>query len=157
MKKFFSIMLMLLPLTVFLCACDDDDDNLPNVGVQCTISGGVFSGDVIYVAQGTNLSVEGLTLINHTDHDGALGAVNYYWDHYLIGTNPTPPYELVIETADLAPGEHLLQAQMPIYVVDYPICWGYIQYNVVVVRDASQLPGGDETSRVVSGIVKEKE
>lgn len=47
MKKFFSIMLMLLPLTILATACDDDDDDMPNVGVQCTISGGVFEGNVI--------------------------------------------------------------------------------------------------------------
>lgn len=158
MKKFFSTMLLLLPLTLMMCACsDDDDDDVPNVGISCTISGGVFSDDAIYVAQGTALKVDGLTLVNHTDQDGAIGAVNYYWDHYLIGTNPTPPYELVLETADLAVGRHLLQAQMPIYVVDYPICWGYVQYDVVVVADASQLPGGGETSRQVTGIIKLRE
>ena len=55
-------------------------------------------------------------------------------------------------------GRHLLQAQMPIYVVDYPICWGYIQYYVNIVEVAEDLPGdGEATSRVVTGIVKAKE
>ena len=34
MKKFFSIMLMLLPLTILATACDDDDDDMPNVGAR---------------------------------------------------------------------------------------------------------------------------
>ncbi len=55
-------------------------------------------------------------------------------------------------------GRHLLQAQMPIYVVDYPICWGYIQYYVNIVEAQDDLPdSGGETSKVVSGIIKAKE
>ena len=52
---------------------------------------------------------------------------------------------------------------MPIYVVDYPICWGYIQYYVNIVESVSDLPGGgveggdQPTSKVVNGIIKAKE
>ena len=47
---------------------------------------------------------------------------------------------------------------MPIYVVDYPICWGYIQYYVNIVEAQDDLPdSGGETSKVVSGIIKAKE
>jgi len=145
-------------LTFVAVACDDDDNDIPNVGIQATISGGVFEGDEIYVAQGDELVIDALTLTNNTDKEGALGAVSYYWDHYLIGTNLTQPFELKLETADQPVGRHLLQAQMPIYVVDYPICWGYIQYYVNIVEAQDDLPdSGGETSKVVSGIIKAKE
>ena len=158
MKKYFYYLLFLLPLTFVAVACDDDDNDIPNVGIQATISGGVFEGDEIYVAQGDELVIDALTLINNTDKEGALGAVSYYWDHYLIGTNLTQPFELKLETADQPVGRHLLQAQMPIYVVDYPICWGYIQYYVNIVETQDDLPdSGGETSKVVSGIIKAKE
>ncbi len=158
MKKYFYYLLFLLPLTFVAVACDDDDNDIPNVGIQATISGGVFEGDEIYVAQGDELVIDALTLTNNTDKEGALGAVSYYWDHYLIGTNLTQPFELKLETADQPVGRHLLQAQMPIYVVDYPICWGYIQYYVNIVEAQDDLPdSGGETSKVVSGIIKAKE
>ena len=158
MKKYFYYLLFLLPLTFVAVACDDDDNYIPNVGIQATISGGVFEGDEIYVAQGDELVIDALTLTNNTDKEGALGAVSYYWDHYLIGTNLTQPFELKLETADQPVGRHLLQAQMPIYVVDYPICWGYIQYYVNIVEAQDDLPdSGGETSKVVSGIIKAKE
>ena len=158
MKKYFYYLLFLLPLTFVAVACDDDDNDIPNVGIQATISGGVFEGDEIYVAQGDELVIDALTLTNNTDKEGALGAVSYYWDHYLIGTNLTQPFELKLETADQPVGRHLLQAQMPIYVVDYPICWGYIQYYVNIVEAPDDLPdSGGETSKVVSGIIKAKE
>ena len=158
MKKYFYYLIMLLPVALVAVACDDDDNDMLNVGVQATISGGVFEGDEIYVAQGDELTIDALTLVNRTDKDGAMGAVTYYWDHYLIGTNLTQPFELKIDTSDQPVGRHLLQAQMPIYVVDYPICWGYIQYYVNIVEVAEDLPGdGEATSRVVTGIVKAKE
>lgn len=159
MKKYFYYLLLLLPLTLVAVACDDDDDDIPNVGIQATISGGTFEGDEIYVTQGDELVINALTLVNNTDKEGALGAVSYYWDHYLIGTNLTQPFELKLDTSDQPVGRHLLQAQMPIYVVDYPICWGYIQYYVNVVAPGEELPdGGDgDNAKVVSGIIKAKE
>lgn len=158
MKKYFFYLMLLLPLGFMAVSCDDDDNDLPDIGIQATISGGVFEGDEIYVTQGDVLTVDALTLINHTDNEGALGAVTYYWDHLLIGTNITQPFELTIDTTDQPVGRHLLQAQMPIYVVDYPICWGYIQYYVNVVEAQEDLPdNGGETSRVINGVIKEKE
>lgn len=166
-KKLFYYLLMLLPLGMIATACDSDDDNIPNVGVQATISGGVFDDEEIYVVKGDVLKIDALTLVNKTGKEGTLGAVTYYWDHYLVGTNIAQPYGLSIETADQPVGRHLLQAQMPIYVVDHPICYGYIQYYVNIVETASDLPGGGApddggdvttpTSKVVNGIIKAKE
>jgi len=156
MKKFLTYLLIALPLVFMATACDDDDDKVPNVGVRCTISGGVFIDDVIYVEQGNVLKIDGLTLINNTDQEGTFGAVSYYWDHYLIGTNPAAPYELLIDTSDLPLGNHLLQAQMPVYVVGYPICWGYFQYEVCIV-EPQQLPEGDAHAKIITGIIKAQE
>ena len=38
MKKYFYYLLFLLPLTFVAVACDDDDNDIPNVGIQATIS-----------------------------------------------------------------------------------------------------------------------
>ena len=159
MKKYFYYILLLLPLAMVATACDDDDDNkVPDVSVNATISGGVFYEDEIYVVQGEELKIDALSLVNRTKKDGAMGAVTYYWDNYLIGTNITQPFSLTVNTADQPVGRHLLQAQMPRYLVDYPICWGYIQYYVNIVETADELPGdGNVTSKVVDGIIKTKE
>lgn len=170
-RRLFYYLLMLLPLGLLATACDGDDDNMPDVGVQATISGGVFDNDEIYVVKGEELKIDALTLVNRSGKEGTLGAVTYYWDHYLIGTSLVQPYSLTIDTSDQPVGRHLIQAQMPIYVVDHPICYGYIQYYVNIVESASDLPGGgngDEggdsggsgdvsQSKVVTGIIKAKE
>ena len=158
MKKIFYYLLLMLPLGMLATSCDDDDNKIPNVSIQATISGGVFDDDEIYIVKGETLVVDGLKLVNNTNKEGTLGAVTYYWDHYLIGTNITQPFSLSINTSEQPLGRHLLQAQMPIYVVDYPICWGYIQYYVNIVETADELPGdGNVTSKVVDGIIKTKE
>ena len=163
MKKIFYYLLLMLPLGMLATSCDDDDNKIPNVSIQATISGGVFDDDEIYVVKGETLVIDGVKMVNNTNKEGTLGAVTYYWDHYLIGTNITQPFSLSINTAEQPLGRHLLQAQMPIYVVDYPICWGYIQYYVNIVESASDLPGGgveggdQPTSKVVNGIIKAKE
>lgn len=159
MKKFIYSLLVMLPAVFGLTACDDDDNDTPNVGIQATITGGVFSDDEIYVVQGNELTIDALTLVNQTKKDGAMGAVSYYWDHYLVGTNVVQPYGLTINTAEQPVGRHLLQAQMPIYVVDYPVCYGYIQYYVNIVASAEEMPDNPDGSitRTVQGIIKSKE
>ncbi|MDE6439055.1 MAG: hypothetical protein K2L62_05325 [Muribaculaceae bacterium] len=159
MKKFIYSLLLMIPVAVGFIACDADDNDTPNVGIQATISGGVLSDDEIYVVQGDELKIDALTLVNQTKKDGAMGAVSYYWDHYLVGTNVVQPYSLTINTAEQPVGRHLLQAQMPIYVVDYPVCYGYIQYYVNIVGSVDEMPANPDgsTSRVVQGIIKSKE
>lgn len=159
MKKIVYSLLLMIPIAVGFMACDDDDNDTPNVGIQATISGGVVSDDEIYVVQGDELKIDALTLVNQTKKDGAMGAVSYYWDHYLVGTNVVQPYGLTINTAEQPVGRHLLQAQMPIYVVDYPVCYGYIQYYVNIMASADEMPSNPDgsTSRVVQGIIKSKE
>ena len=176
-QTLFYNLLLLLPLCFMAAACDDDNANLPNVSISATISGGVLDNEEIYVVQGTDLVIDGLTLVNNSGKEGTLGAVTYYWDHYLVGTNIVQPYGLTINTADQKLGRHLLQAQMPIYVVDHPICYGFIQYYVNIVATEAELPGGGtdtpdtpdnpggETggtvspaaSFIVNGIIKAKE
>ena len=155
-------LLMLIPVALValtLTSCDDDDNDVPNVGIQATITGGILSDGEIYIVQGETLTLDALTLVNQTKKDGAMGAVSYYWDHYLVGTNVVAPYGLTINTSEQPVGRHLLQAQMPIYVVDYPVCWGYIQYYVNIVATADELPSdpGAATARTVEGIVKAKQ
>lgn len=159
MKKYFYYLLLMLPFTFAAVSCDDnDEDKIPDVSLKATISGGVFQDGEIYVTKGDALVVDAVTLVNNTGKEGALGAVSYYWDHYLIGTNITQPFELKFDTTDQPVGRHLLQAQMPIYVVDYPICVGNLQYYVNIVEPDGDLPEGDgDTSKTFTGIVTAKE
>ncbi len=137
MKKLLYL-LLLLPLAFAVSSCGDDDDKIPDVTIRTTVSGAVMKDNVIYVVQGETLGVQ-VTMINHSGEDGQMGVITFFMDHYNIGQALSPEV-FEIETATMPLGIHLLQAQMPVYVVDYPICWGYFDYPVKVVASADELP-----------------
>lgn len=153
LKKVFYL-LLLLPLGFIAGSCDDDND-LPDVGLQATISQGVVSDNTIYVVQGETLQIDAVTLVNNTGKDGAIGVVNYYIDGLNIGQSVLAPYAFSIETANLPVGTHTLTAEMPVYVVDYPICFGAFSFTLQVVENPSDLPG-EPAPAVLSGTIREK-
>ncbi len=151
MKKLLYL-LLLLPLALVTASCDDDD-KVPDVSINTSIEGGVYKDGVIYVVQGTPLVLE-VSLDNHTDKEGQLGVITFYWDHYLAGQAVTVPYTFEFPTAAQPVGNHLLQAEMPVYVVDYPLCVGYFDYVVKIVPSADDLPDAPATVNLPASIKK---
>lgn len=154
MKKFLYL-LLLLPLGLLPTSCDDDDDKVPDVGVQATVSGGVVDNNTIYVVQGEPLVIEQMQIVNHTGKDAAIGVVNYYIDGVGAGQSLVAPYRFEFFTDNLPVGNHILTAEMPVYVVDYPICFGAFSFPLQVVEDASALPGEPSTA-TFNGVIREK-
>ena len=72
--------LMVLPLLATLSACSDSDNDLPEVDMQVTISGGVQNQDdnKIYVEQGTPLVVESITAVPRNGKKTTIGLTTYY-------------------------------------------------------------------------------
>lgn len=153
MKKFLYL-LLLLPLGFLNVSCDDDD-KVPDVDLQATVSGGVVVDNTVYVVKGEPLVIDGITLVNRSGKDGALGVVTYSLDYMIIGQSLVAPYTFELNTANMAVGPHFLTAEMPVYVVDYPICFGVFSFNINVVEDAADLPG-EPAPTTLSGLVKEK-
>ncbi len=153
MKKFLYL-LFLLPLGLSSVSCDDDD-KVPDVGIQATIAGGVVDNNTIYVVQGEDLIIEKMDIVNHTGKDAAIGVVNYYIDGVNAGQSLIAPYRFEFFTDNLPVGEHVLTAEMPVYVVDYPICFGAFSFRLQVVEDAADLPGEPATV-TLPGVIREK-
>ncbi len=153
MKKILYYLLM-LPLLALVTSCDDDDNKVPDVGIQATFSGATIDDGIIYVVQGEDLAVDQLNLVNNSGKDGGMGVVTYYINGAMIGQAYTRPYEFEIPT-NLTPGDYLLEISTPIYVVDYPICYGYFSYKLRVVASADDLPS-QPAVQTVSGLIKDK-
>ncbi len=136
MKKLFYLM---LALPLFMVSCSDDDD-LPNVGITANFEGGTQVNGSYYVVRGDTLYVEGMTLENYGSDEATIGGVRYFLDYMPIGTSIVPPYGISIVTDNLPVGNHLLQAEMPIYAVGYSICTGYISKKVTIVGEAADIP-----------------
>jgi len=139
MKKLFYLF---LALPLFMISCDDDND-LPDVEIYATFEGGTQVDDVYYIVQGQDLQVTGVTLVNHGEKEATLGGVRYFWDYMPIGTTITSPYAITVSTGEMPVGNHLLQAEMPVYAVGYPICTGYLAKKIIVVAEQEDIPNVD--------------
>ena len=136
MKKLFYL---LIALPLFMVSCSDDND-LPNVSITANFEGGTQVNGSYYVVQGDTLFVEGMTLENYGKENATIGGVRYFLDHLTLGSSIVAPYGITIITDNLPVGNHLLQAEMPIYAVGYSICTGYIAKKITIVSEASDIP-----------------
>lgn len=153
MKKLLYF-LLLLPLTFVAASCDDDND-VPDVDITTTVSGDgvVVNNRTIYAVPGDTISLD-FTMKNHSGKEGNLGVINLYLDRVMIAqVLPGEPFKF--STEGMPVGRHLLQASMPVFVVDYPICWGYSDYVIQLVDNRSDIPTDDGTG-TTSATVKSK-
>lgn len=153
MKKFFYLLMLLLPLG--LTSCHDDDDDLPNVDFDVTFEDAATDDNgVIYVVQGESFTVESVKVINREPGKSALiTSATYFWDAYPLGTSVVAPFGFEIETSSTTPlGDHNLQISCPVFAVDKETATALVSFTVRVVASDSDLPSPPEESshRVVT-------
>lgn len=147
MKKFFYLLLLLIPLG--LTSCHDDDDDLPNVDFDITFEDAVIDDNgVVYVVQGESFAIEGIKVINREPGKSALiTSATYFWDAFPLGTSVVEPYGFEIETSTTTPlGDHSLQISCPLFAVDKEMATALVSFTVRVVATDADLPatpGGD--------------
>lgn len=147
MKKFLYL-LFALPMFM-LSACHDDDD-VPNVDLDIQFSNVIVKDNIIYAVQGEPITIESVTLVNHTDKKGTIGVVSYYWDYQRVGSEVVSPYTATFETAGEPVGNHVLSLDCGIYVEDYPVCFGAAQFPVKIVASADDLPDDGEEDPTIT-------
>lgn len=113
---------------------------MPNVDITAAFQGGTQVDGSYYVVKGDTLAVEGMTLVNYGKDEATIGGVRYFLDYMPIGTSIVPPYGIKIITDNLPAGNHLLQAEMPIYAVGYSLCTGYIAKKITIVDEQEDIP-----------------
>jgi len=140
MKKYIYLLFLLPAMGLMSTSCDDDD--LPDVDFNVTISGGLKFDDGLYVVQGDELVIESITVTNNeSNKNAAIGTPNFYWDGYLLGISPEPPHRFGIPTDDnTAVGSHILEIACPVYAVDKSIADAVLAYRVNVVASADDMP-----------------
>lgn len=150
MKKFFYLLLLLIPLG--LTSCHDDDDDLPNVDFDVTFQDAAIGEDgVIYVVQGESFSIEGVKVINREAGKSAIiTSATYFWDAFPLGTSVVEPYGFEIETSSTTPlGNHSLQISCPVYAVDKEMATALISFTVCVVADENELPDDTTSDEII--------
>ena len=145
MKKFFYLLLLLIPLG--LTSCHDDDDDLPNVDFDVTFDDAVIDENgIIYVVQGESFSVDAVKVINRDPGKSALiTSATYFWDAFPLGTSIIEPFAFEIETSPTTPlGDHSLQISCPVYAVDKEAATALVSFTVRVGGDETDLPDTPE-------------
>ena len=141
MKKLLYL-LLLLPLS-FLASCDDDDD-MPDVRVDVSMSNVTQYEGITYVVQGDTLVVNSVTVEPVTGGRATLTGVEYVWDIYSqnmgIGYSPIAPFGIRIPTNTVGLGNHLLQLRTAILQVDKSVANALISYPIKVVESADDIP-----------------
>lgn len=148
-------MLLALPLVAF-SACDDDDNDIPDVSLTASIEGATRVDGVLYVVQGDNLDIESINLIDNTKKGAVIGSATYFWDYYRLGSTIVAPYGMEIDTEGAPAGNHQLQINVSIYAVDYSPCIGYLTYPVKIVETEEDIPtdGTVEQSPTLTLVIK---
>lgn len=138
-KKFLLALTVAVPALGFT-ACSDDDD-LPDVDFNVSVSGATVVDGKIYAVAGETLTIDGIKVINNESKNAIITYANYYWDYRFIGQSVVEPYGFEIYISnETAPGEHLLEIYTPVYAVDKEPAFAVLAYPVVVVEDESELP-----------------
>lgn len=142
MKKLF---LMMLAVPFLMATSCDDDNDLPNVDVAVNFQDVTRVDDVIYVVQGEPLTVESITLEDHTKKGAVIGGAEFFWDYEHLLSTIVQPYKMTLDTEGILVGNHLFQIAISIYAVDYSPCEGYMAYKVKVVESADDIPSDGDT------------
>lgn len=141
MKKLFYT-LMALPLLASLSACSDSDNDLPEVDMQVTISGGVQNEEdnKIYVDQGTPLVVESVTAVPRNGKKTTLGLTTYYLNGLPQYQTVTVPFSCTLSTDALPVGEYSFQIKSAVYQVDKTAAFVLMSYDLVVEEPTQDTP-----------------
>lgn len=142
MKKLLYL-LLLLPLGLF-SSCDDDND-MPDVTMNVSMSNVVQYDGITYVVAGDTIKVNSVTVKPVTGGNAAIaGGVTYIWDVYTnemsVGYSPVAPYGIDVPTATVGVGNHLLDLRMAIVQVDKSVANAFISYPIKVVASADDIP-----------------
>ncbi|MCI9172100.1 hypothetical protein [uncultured Duncaniella sp.] len=141
MKKFLYLLLA-LPMFASMAACDDDDNNIPDVSVSIEYSGGTLNDGVLTVVQGDTLKIEGLKVTPAPNTGKAmLGQTTYFFDGRPFFTTAIAPFGVDIVTDDLAVGNHTLSVNSQIFQEGKSIGWGVFSYKLDIVEAPEDQPG----------------
>lgn len=166
MKKLFYLLLM-LPFA-FFASCNDDDD-LPQVDLTLTLSGVTQYDNAFYAVQGDDvatgtevataddesgadsgestesdnvITIDGLTATSLTNQNAAVSNVFFFLDGRGLVPAFDEPYYCKIPTANLEVGTHVINVTANVLQVDKSIANAALNYPLVVVASADDLPDG---------------
>lgn len=139
MKKLFYL-LFLLPFSL-LMACNDDND-LPKVDLNLTLSGVTVYDNNFYTVAGQDVTIEDLTATSLNDKTSGVSNVIFYFEGFPLIGQPGEPFDGTFSTTDLVPGTYKLEATGYVLQVGSPLTNFAVSYPLVIVENEEDLPSG---------------
>lgn len=140
MKKYLSLLLLLLPTMAFVTSCSDESD-LPDVDFDVNFENVTTIDNVLYVVQGESFEITSIDVISNDGKNAMITNANYYWDYQFIGSSIEPPFGFKIEvTPEASLGKHVLQIDCPLFVQDKEPATALVSFAVNVVASLDDLP-----------------
>lgn len=140
MKKLL-LLLFALPLLMFN-SCNNDED-LPKVDIEMTLSNVSQVGNTFYAVKGDVVTINGVSVKSLTSKDAAVTNVIYRLSkgaaYAWVVPSSEEPYNYSFSTEDLAEGTYTLVVNATILQVDKSIANGVFGYPIQIV---DQLPDG---------------
>lgn len=143
MKKTLLLITALVASALSFTACNDDDNDAPQVKIYFTYGENVKSvGEDLYIVKGEDFSVESITCTAVRPNSVAIitSPVNYWLDGAPLLSTPFAPFKVEFSTTDLPVGSHRLTVQMGIAEEGYALSMGVTQIGFNVVADAADIP-----------------
>ena len=146
MKKIFSLLAMALSMSFAMTSCDDND--LPDVDINITVSNAEIVDHQMYVVRGDILRIESITVTNNEpDKPAAITSASYYWDGVFQGEAYQAPFAFNIATFKPVDGKlgtplgaHRLQIYAPVVALDKDLAFALMTYTVNVVESVDDIP-----------------
>lgn len=150
MKKFFSLMMIALPMLAMV-SCSDDKD-LPDVDMNFQVENATRVDGKLYVVRGDTIQFTSITVTNKEAGKAAMiTSANFYWDYYYLGSAIEEPFAFDINVGENTPvGKHILEVECPLFAVDKEPATAVIAFDVIVVQSADDIPDGGQASFYVS-------
>lgn len=139
MKKLIYL-LFLLPLG-FLASCSDDD-NLANVDLNVTLSGVTDLNNTFYSVSNDSVRIDGVTASSLTDKQAAVTNIRYQINGVPVFGTWEDPFSISVPNELLKTGTNLINVYATVLQVDKSLTSAAVQFPLVVVDSASNLPDG---------------
>ena len=147
MKKILSYMFIATMAVIMGTMASCSKDELPNVKITLDVNDETASvvNDTIYVQQGDTIKIDAVKITSLEEgKSAAINKVEYFWDGIPEPIFPVAPYPYIFpipEDAKLV--NHAIGLRCQVLVVDFPICFAYVEYPVKVIAKGEPLPKGD--------------
>lgn len=139
MKK--CLYLLLLPLFALFVACSDDD-KVPQVDFSITMSNVAKTDNSFYAVKGDVVTVDQVKVESLTNQSATVTGVRYFLNGAPIFGTPENPFSAVINTENLEAGTYAVNVTCTVLQVDKRITSAVLNYPLVIVETAGDLPDG---------------